>query len=198
MDKLKENNSFNNQFFEEICKYKELLKNAVKKHFPELESKEGKVYAYSLYSTNDADHIFPVANRECDVKDEELRYSVDDYALYDDTDYFNEVSELMGNIKVLYSEYYDNDYDRQQQEFPDLIKVMGENNITHSYFEDARDCLFLGALQVLYALKKEGFFRDDIYLSVWPCDCSSKIIEESIKLLNNEEIVESCSEFFDS
>lgn len=187
------------EFFKLINEYKNELKNAIKQHYPRFVKEHGEIYAYSLYSCDDACHIFPVLNRDCDVKNEEYRYQPDEYEHWDDYKYFGKASEMMGDIQAIYDDYYNYDYgyEKQKEDFPALMKEMeDESGITYSCFKDSRDFLFFGALQVLNELKQEKFFSDDIYLVVWPCDTASTIIEKSIKVLNKPEIIEKCQKAF--
>lgn len=60
------------------------------------------IYAYALYTCDDATSIGPICNRECDIDverdDEEYiyyRYGVDEYKIGEDYDLFHEVSVVM-------------------------------------------------------------------------------------------------------
>ena len=164
-----------------IDDYKNLLKEAVKKHYKMIKEEYDDIYAYALYTCYDATSIGPICNRECDIdvdKDDEdyiyYRYGVDEYKIGEDYDLFHEVSAVMD-------------------------KAIEEVEEDDDVYEETVERLFTEALEVMAELKEEGLFGnvdDSRYLAVWVSDSCNEIMDKSVKMLNTPKVYEEyASEF---
>ena len=157
-----------------IDDYKNLLKEAVKKHYKLIKEEYDDIYAYALYTCDDATSIGPICNRECDIdveKDHEdylyYRYGADEFEIGEDYDLFHEVSVVMDKAIELTED--DDEY------------------------EETTERLFSEALEVMIELKEEGLFGtidDSKYLAVWVSDSCDEIMEKSVKALNTKKVYE--------
>lgn len=156
-----------------IDDYKQLLKQAVKNHYERIKEEYEDIYAYTLYTCDDATSIGPVCNRECDIeveKDDEdyiyYRYGADEYEIWEHYDLFHEVSAVMDKAIEL-TEDDDDQYEETVQR------------------------LFNEALEVMNELKEEGLFGkidDNKYLAIWVSDSCDEIMEKSVKMLNTKKV----------
>lgn len=173
-----ENNEMKNEKYT-IDDYKNLLKEAVKKHYEIIKKEYDDIYAYTLYTCDDATSIGPVCNRECDIdaeKEDEnyfyYRYGADEYEIWEDYDLFHEVNAIMDKAIELAE---DDDY------------------------EETQERLFNEALEVMVELKEEGLFGnvdDSKYLAIWVSYSCNEIMEKSVKILNTAKVYEEyASEF---
>jgi len=162
-----------------IDDYKNLLKEAVKKHYEMIKDEYDDIYAYALYTCDDATSIGPVCNRECDIDAEKedkdyfyYRYGADEYEIWEDYDLFHEVNVVM---------------DKSIEE------------VEEDEYEETVERLFNEALEVMAELKEEGLFGnvdDSKYLAVWVSDSCDEIMEKSVKMLNTSKVYEEyASEF---
>lgn len=167
--------------------FKIQLKKSITSHYQALKSEfEGeKFYGYSLYTSDDATSISPVANTLSEIEGKKsdsnyiyYKYGVDEWSNWEDFKMFEEVNAII-------TKYYDDmeeDYDEMDEKYDEL-----------------KQGIFNASLQVMKELEQEGLFgpkTDGRFLVIWVSDSDDEIINISAKQLNTKKVYqEFASEF---
>lgn len=144
-----------------------LLEEALVEHWKYSVRKQDDIYGYVLYTTDDLSSIFPVYNRESDLKHDKndtsynyYRYFAVEWKNFDETDIFDSIN------KLVHETLESKDDDQWSQARENILEL---------------------ALNALKKVEGDGLFgerRDGKYIGICIADSSDKIMELSSSALN--------------
>jgi hypothetical protein len=177
-----------------INNLKNELKSAIRQHYKELAARYPgeKFYGYSLYTSDDVEHLCPVVNSISSLgkdKNLETKYFPDEWNYWDNFGIFDTVQEIIESCHAAVDEEdEDSGYDYEVMDFE-----LSENAIK------LRKSILQIAVESLYELKVEGVFgeeTDKTYLVVWISDSDDEVMDYSVKKLNSDKMYQEFKKVF--